>query len=205
MEPLIKHKGKVALLNRANVDTDQIIPKQFLKEIGKTGFGKNLFFDWRYLENGEPNPDFELNFPEYIDASILVTGDNFGCGSSREHAPWALLEYGFKIIISSGFADIFYSNCLKNGILPIVTKKKILDDLIVQASNQTALAVFFKVDLPNQTLTDSNNIQIPFEVDSFRKNFLLKGIDDIDWSLQFEKEIKEFEEKQKTTHSWLWR
>ena len=203
MKALITHSGKVALLNRANVDTDQIIPKQFLKKIGKTGFGEHLFFDWRYLDNGELNTDFELNKKEFKGASILLTGDNFGCGSSREHAPWALLEYGFRIIISSSFADIFYNNCLKNGILPIQLLPTQIADL--RQDFEPNKEVFYSVDLPKQILTDNQGNNISFEVDAFRKEFLLKGIDDIGWSLQFEKEITAFEQKQKQTHSWLWR
>lgn len=203
MEALVTHKGKVALLNRANVDTDQIIPKQFLKKINKTGFGNDLFFDWRYLDNGELNPDFELNKLEFSDASILLTGDNFGCGSSREHAPWALLEYGFRVIISSNFADIFYNNCLKNGILPIRLSKKIIENLMRQFT--AGKEIFYELDLPQQILTDNENNKIAFEVDSFRKEFLLKGMDDIEWSLQYEQDITDFEKKQKEHQSWLWR
>ena len=203
MEKLIIHKGKVALLNRANVDTDQIIPKQFLKKIGKTGFGKYLFFDWRYLDNGDLNPDFELNKREFQGTSILLAGDNFGCGSSREHASWSLLEYGFHVIISSSFADIFYNNCLKNGVLPISLSKKQIAELMTQFGVKEE--VFFELDLPAQILTDSKGNKIPFEVDIFRKSFLIKGMDDIDWSSQFEGEITNFERKQKQTQSWLWR
>jgi 3-isopropylmalate/(R)-2-methylmalate dehydratase small subunit len=203
MKSLVTHKGKVALLNRADVDTDQIIPKQFLKKIGRTGFGDDLFFDWRYLDNGEPNPDFELNQPEFKGASILLAGDNFGCGSSREHAPWALLEYGFRVIVSSSFADIFYSNCLKNGILPIYFSKEIIKNLMGQFASGGE--VFYEVDLPNQVLIDHEGNKISFEVDAFRKDFLLKGLDDIAWSLQYEKDISEFEQKQRQNQSWLWR
>ena len=202
MEPFKKQRGKVALLNRANVDTDQIIAKQFLKNIGKTGFGKNLFYDWRYLENGELNTDFELNRPEFTGASILLTGANFGCGSSREHAPWALLEYGFKIIIASSFADIFYNNCLKNSILPIHLEQEVISSLMKQINKQP---IYFEVDLDKQILKDSQNNSISFQVDPFRKDFLLKGIDDIGWTLQWQKQIEDFEEKQKKTSPWLWR
>lgn len=203
MKALTTHRGKVALLNRANVDTDQIIPKQFLKEIGKTGFGKHLFFDWRLLDNGELNPDFELNKPEFAGVSILLAGDNFGCGSSREHAPWSLLEYGFRIIISSSFADIFYSNCLKNGVLPIYLSKVQVANLMAQFTN--GKEVFFEIDLQEQKLTDNIGNQIVFEVDSFRKGFLLKGMDDIAWSLQYQQDITNFEQKQKENQNWLWR
>ena len=202
MEPFKKQRGKVALLNRANVDTDQIIAKQFLKNIGKTGFGENLFYDWRYLENGELNTDFELNRPEFTGASILLTGANFGCGSSREHAPWALLEYGFKIIIASSFADIFYNNCLKNGILPIHLEQEVISSLMKQINKQP---IYFEVDLDKQILKDNQNNSISFQVDPFRKDFLLKGIDDIGWTLQWQKQIEDFEEKQKKTSPWLWR
>ena len=203
MQALITHKGKVALLNRANVDTDQIIPKQFLKKITKTGFGEYLFFDWRYLDNGELNLKFELNKPEFCGASILLAGDNFGCGSSREHAPWSLLEYGFRIIISSSFADIFYSNCLKNGILPIKLSKKNTTDLMKQFV--AGAEVVFEVDLQKQVLIDATGRKIIFEVDAFRKEFLLHGMDDIGWSLQYEADIIKFEQNQKETQSWLWR
>ncbi len=203
MQALTTHKGKVALLNRANVDTDQIIPKQFLKKITKTGFGEYLFFDWRYLDNGELNSKFELNKPEFCGASILLAGDNFGCGSSREHAPWSLLEYGFRIIISSSFADIFYSNCLKNGILPIKLSKKITTDLMKQFV--AGAEVVFEVDLQKQVLIDATGRKIIFEVDAFRKEFLLHGMDDIGWSLQYESDIIKFEQNQKRTQSWLWR
>ena len=203
MQALTTHKGKVALLNRANVDTDQIIPKQFLKKITKTGFGEYLFFDWRYLDNGELNSKFELNKPEFCGASILLAGDNFGCGSSREHAPWSLLEYGFRIIISSSFADIFYSNCLKNAILPIKLSKKITTDLMKQFV--AGAEVVFEVDLQKQVLIDATGRKIIFEVDAFRKEFLLHGMDDIGWSLQYESDIIKFEQNQKRTQSWLWR
>ena len=203
MEPLNYHRGKVALLNRANVDTDQIIPKQFLKEIGKTGFGKNLFFDWRYLDNGNLNPDFELNKKEFQNASILLTGDNFGCGSSREHAPWALLEYGFRIIISSSFADIFYNNCLKNGILPIPLSKEKIAKLIQQVVSDKE--IFFEVVLAQQVLRDDKGNSTLFEVNAFRKKCLLQGMDDIGWSLQFDADIQNFEEQQRSQKPWLWR
>ncbi len=203
MKPLEKHKGIVTLLNRSDVDTDQIIPKQFLKKIGKTGFGEGLFFDWRYLENGKPDPDFELNYPKFQGSSILLAGDNFGCGSSREHAPWALLEYGFRVIISSSFADIFYSNCLKNGVLPIVFNKEIISSLMEQVKNQEGCS--FEIDLQAQTLIDTQDNRISFKVDGFRKNFLLQGMDDIDWTLQYKDSITEFEQKQKKNMPWLWR
>ena len=203
MKPLTKHSGIVALLNRVDVDTDQIIPKQFLKKIGKTGFGEGLFFDWRYLENGKPDPDFELNYPKFQGASILLAGNNFGCGSSREHAPWALLEYGFRIIISSSFADIFYSNCLKNGVLPIIFNKEIIASLMEQVEKQEGCS--FEIDLQAQTLIDAQSNSISFEVDSFRKNFLIQGMDDIDWTLQYKDSITEFEQKQKKNMPWLWR
>ncbi len=208
MKPLVKHKGIVALLNRADVDTDQIIPKQFLKKIGKTGFGEALFFDWRYLENGKLNPDFELNHPQFQGASILLAGDNFGCGSSREHAPWSLLEYGFRVIISSSFADIFYNNCLKNGVLPITLNKEIIASLMKQVENHLSEnqgGCSFEINLKAQTLMDAQGNSITFEVDSFRKKFLLQGMDDIDWTLQYKDYIEQFEEKQKKTMPWLWR
>src|SRR5437016_13225365 len=154
MKPFRVHKGKVAPLERANIDTDQIIPKQFLKRIERTGFGEFLFYDWRYLSTGEPDPSFVLNAREYQEATILVTGRNFGCGSSREHAPWALLDYGFRAIIASSFADIFANNCTKNGILPVVLKETEVDELIRRASQEENYAL--TVDLENKRVTDSS-------------------------------------------------
>ena len=192
MEPFVKIKGLVATLDRVNVDTDQIIPKQFLKRIEKTGYGQFLFFDWRLNEDGSPNPDFELNAPQFKGASILLTRDNFGCGSSREHAPWALLDYGFHSILAPSFADIFYNNCFKNGMLPVQLPQDQISDLFewVGANPGAQLTV----DLESQTLF-GDSLEYPFEVDPFRRDCLLKGLNDIDLTLQYEEQIREYESK----------
>ncbi|MBU87653.1 MAG: 3-isopropylmalate dehydratase small subunit [Dehalococcoidia bacterium] len=191
MEKFIKHTGIAAPLDRANVDTDQIIPKQFLKRIERTGFGKYAFFDWRYLEDGVSNPDFVLNLPKYANATILVAGRNFGSGSSREHAPWALQEMGFKIIIASSFGDIFYNNCLQNGMLPVILEKPDIDVLMANSLKKTAYKI--TVDLNEQLILDQDGFSTNFEIDSFRKNSLINGLDDIDLSLQMRNKILEFE------------
>ncbi len=198
----ITHLGTCATLSRADVDTDQIIPKQFLKAVNKTGYGKNLFFDWRYLNNGELNPEFELNRPEYKGASILIAGNNFGCGSSREHAPWALLDYGFKVIISTNFADIFYNNCFKNGILAIKLPATKLD-LIMELA-KTKAPYQLTVNLEKQQISGEGCPSIPFEIDAKNKEFLLLGLDEIEYSLKFENKIKEFETTQRKAQPWLW-
>ena len=203
MEAFVKHSGKVALLNRKNVDTDQIIPKQFLTKIEKTGFGEHLFNDWRYNTDGSENPEFELNQAKYRDASILVAGDNFGCGSSREHAPWALMNYGFKAIISTSFADIFYSNCFKNGILLIKVSQSELNSLISEIEGQDN-PIEFTVDLENRLVTTPGGISINFDLDDFKRESLLKGLDQISWSLQQVDKIESFEGNQKTVQPWLW-
>ena len=202
MEPYVKHESIAALMDRNNVDTDQIIPKQFLKEVRRTGFGKDLFFDWRYLNDGSNNPDFELNKPAFSGARILVTGDNFGCGSSREHAPWAIEDFGINTIISTSYADIFYNNCFKNGILPIVVSKQELDALMEEISNN--LGVKFTVDLETQTVSTPGGTNINFEIDTFRKDALSKGLDDIALTMEHVKKIDEFEEKQKQQLHWLY-
>lgn len=202
MESFTSHEGIAAPLNLKNVDTDQIIPKQFLKEISRTGFGKNLFFDWRYLANGEENAEFVLNQAEYRNASILVAGDNFGCGSSREHAPWAILDYGFKVVISTSFADIFYNNCFKNSILPIKVSESDLINLFAEVEKSPGVA--FNVDLPSQTLSTPGGTAINFEIDAFKKDSMIKGLDDIGWTLQFENKISEFEAQQQQKYPWLW-
>ncbi|MDB4512266.1 3-isopropylmalate dehydratase small subunit [Arenicella sp.] len=202
MDKYTKHTSVAALMNRANVDTDQIIAKQFLKKVERTGFGQHLFHDWRYLEDGSDNPDFELNNPNFKGAKILVAGDNFGCGSSREHAPWAIDDYGFNTIISTSFADIFYNNCFKNGILPIVvdadTLKKVMDEI---SSNE---GVAFTVDLENQAVSTPSGISISFEIDGFRKNNLLLGLDDIGLTLKQTDQIDAYEIKHKQQFPWLW-
>ena len=187
MEPFQKVTSIVTPLDKVNVDTDQIIPKQFLKLVQKSGFGKFLFFNWRYDENEHLKSDFVLNDSKYNGSKILVAGDNFGCGSSREHAVWALDDYGFSVIISSSFADIFFSNCFKNGILPIVLESTIVDKLQQETSP-------IEVDLENQVIkTNSENIS--FEINSHKKKILLEGLDDIAQTLQFEEKISNFEEK----------
>lgn len=197
MEPLKSHTGKAAVLNRINVDTDQIIPKQFLKRIERTGYGRFAFFDWRYDANGEPNPEFELNQPVYQGASILIAGENFGCGSSREHAPWALDDYGFKIIIAPSFADIFHQNCFKNGMLPIRMPYDNWKQLVGKYENQS---LQMTVDLENQLIHDSEGNQISLKVDPHWKEMLINGYDEISLTLLLEDEIKQFESQRS---SWL--
>ena len=189
MEPFKKIKSITTPLDKLNVDTDQIIPKQFLKLVQKTGFGQYLFYDWRFENGNKPREDFILNNPKYCDSKILLTRDNFGCGSSREHAAWALLDYGFKVIISSSFADIFYDNCFKNGILPIKLDSQTIEKLFKNSSD-------LEVDLQNQTITTSDST-IPFEIESHRKKTLLEGLDDIAITLQYEDKITQYE-KSKT-------
>ena len=193
LEKFTKLTGIVAPLDRANIDTDQIIPKQFLKRIERTGFGEFAFFDWRYLEDGVPNPDFILNQDRYRDANILVSGRNFGSGSSREHAPWALMEMGFKSIIAPSFADIFRSNCMQNGLLPVVLDSSEVDTVMARALRGSGYSA--TVDLESQTVTDDQGLNASFEVDPFRKNSLLNGLDDIEITLDYEELIKSFELK----------
>lgn len=192
MEPFVRETGLVAPLDRVNVDTDQIIPKQFLKRIERTGFGEFLFYDWRYLDGGEPNPEFELNKPEYQGATILLTRNNFGCGSSREHAPWALLDYGFRAILAPSFADIFFNNCFKNGILPIVLPEGVIDELFTRVQNTPDYRL--TIDLEAQTIQDDQGFSVSFEVDPYRRDCLLKGLDDIGVTLQYADKIAAFEE-----------
>ena len=191
MEKFTKLQGIVAPLDRANVDTDQIIPKQFLKRIERTGFGEFAFFDWRYLEDGIPNPDFILNQDRYRDASILVGGGNFGSGSSREHAPWALMEMGFRAIIAPSFADIFRNNCMQNGLLPVILDSSEVDTVMARALRGSGYSA--TVDLESQTVTDDQGLDANFEVDPFRKNSLLKGLDDVGITLNYEDSIESFE------------
>jgi 3-isopropylmalate/(R)-2-methylmalate dehydratase small subunit len=192
MRPFTQHTGLVVPMDRANVDTDQIIPKQFLKRIERTGFGQFLFFDWRFLENGQPNPDFELNRPQYAGASVLLARRNFGCGSSREHAPWALEDYGFRVIFAPTFADIFYNNCFKNGMLPIRLSETQIEDLFQRAAAHPGYQI--TVDLQSQTIRDEFGLRLPFDVDSFRRHCLLHGLDDIGMTLAHEGEIRAYEE-----------
>lgn len=191
MERFTRLTGRVAPLNRVNVDTDQIIPKQFLKRIERTGFGEFAFFDWRYLEDGIPNPDFILNEARYQGASILVAGRNFGSGSSREHAPWALNEMGFRAIIAPSFADIFRNNCMQNGMVPIVLSQNQVDHIMGSALKGIGYQV--TVDLETQTVSDDAGFSASFEFDSFRRNSLMKGLDDIGITLQNSDAIDEFE------------
>ncbi len=192
MKPFTTIESKIVPLNVPNVDTDQIIPKQFLKRIERTGFGQFLFYDWRFLENGQPNPDFVINKPEYQGAKILLAQDNFGCGSSREHAPWALLDYGFQVIIAPSFADIFYNNCFQNGILPIVLGSDKVNSLFAAAQQNPSLQ--FVVNLQEQTIAAADgSLQIAFEIKPDLREKLLKGLDDIGWTLQFADQISEYE------------
>ena len=210
MQPFTSHHGIVAPLDRANVDTDLIIPKQFLKAVKKTGFGPNLFDQLRYKDEGQPgmdnstrpiNPDFVLNQKRYTNATILLARENFGCGSSREHAPWALLDYGFRTILAPSFADIFYNNCFKNGILPLVLSEKEIDELFVGVESGTVAEL--TVDLETQEVKVAEGKIFHFEIDPFRKNCLLKGLDDIGLTLEKAHLIKEYEAKQKTICPWL--
>ena len=203
MEPFIKHTGTVALINRKNVDTDQIIPKQFLKRVEKTGYGEFLFYDWRYKAVGVDNAEFELNDPAFKGATILVAGDNFGCGSSREHAPWALLDYGFRAIISTSYGDIFFANCFKNGILPIKVDKETHAKLIDEIEKNKGIQ--FTIDLPEQLIITPDGIRAGFKIDKFRKENLVKGLDQIAWSLGYLKKIEAFENSQKQNQPWLWK
>jgi len=194
MEAFVKHTGLVAPMDRANVDTDQIMPKQFLKRIERTGFGQFVFYDWRFLPDGSPNPEFELNQPQYQGATILVAGKNFGSGSSREHAPWGLADYGFKVIIAPSFADIFYNNCFKNFMLPVVLPEEQVREIMTRA--QTTPGYKLTVDLPNQTITDEYGFSATFEVDPFRKHCLINGLDDIGLTLQHLEAIEAYEARQ---------
>ncbi len=193
--------GVAAPLPLINIDTDMIIPKQFLKTIARTGLGKNLFDEMRYDAAGAENPEFVLNKPAYRNAQILVTGDNFGCGSSREHAPWALLDFGIRCVIATSFADIFYNNCFKNGILPIVLPQAEVDKLMDDAERGANAVV--TVDLENQVIKGPDGGEIPFEVDAFRRHCLLNGLDDIGLTLEKESAIDAFEARQKAEAGWL--
>ncbi|MET3107837.1 3-isopropylmalate/(R)-2-methylmalate dehydratase small subunit [Oxalobacteraceae bacterium GrIS 2.11] len=211
MDKFIVYKGIVAPLDRANVDTDAIIPKQFLKSIRRTGFGPNLFDEWRYLDHGEPgvdnskrplNPSFVLNLPRYQGASILLVRKNFGCGSSREHAPWALQQFGFRAVIAPSFADIFYNNCFKNGLLPIVLPEAVIDTLF----NEVAAFIGYQleIDLDRQLVTTPNGTHhYEFDVDAFRRHCLLNGLDDIALTLRSADKIREFEARHLAAQPWL--
>lgn len=201
MEPFITLTGLVAPLDQINVDTDQIIPKQFLKTIKRTGLREGLFFDWRKKKDGSPDPDFFLNQPRYQTASILLTRDNFGCGSSREHAPWALLDQGFRCVIAPSFADIFYNNCFQNGILPVVLKADEVLALMKPAVETEGYRL--TVDLANQTVTTPEKTVYGFEIDPFRKDCLYRGLDSIGLTLQHEQAISAYETRRKTEAPWL--
>ena len=192
MRAFSSHSGVVAPLDRVNVDTDQIIPKQFLKRIERTGYGQYLFFDWRLLEDGSPNPDFELNRPGYRDASILVSGKNFGSGSSREHAPWALLDFGFRCVVAPSFADIFYNNCFQNGLLPIRLSEGAVHKIMRHAQEQPGYRL--NVDLQDRRVWDEGeDVAESFDIDEFRRQSMLKGLDDIGLTLEHESDITAFE------------
>jgi 3-isopropylmalate/(R)-2-methylmalate dehydratase small subunit len=195
------HSGLVAPLPLINIDTDMIIPKQFLKTIKRSGLGKHLFHEMRYAADGTVLPEFILNQPPYKDASILVSGANFGCGSSREHAPWALLDYGFRAIIAPSFADIFYNNCFKNGILPIIMDEKMVQVFMKQAGQH---GCHFTIDLEHSTIQDYAGNTLTFAVDSFRRHCLLNGLDDIGLTLVHQDKIAAFEATQRAHQPWLW-
>ena len=195
MEPFHVLNSNVAPVNRVNVDTDQIIPKQFLKRIERTGFGQFLFNDWRFLEDGTENPEFVLNKETYRDANILVSGRNFGCGSSREHAPWALQDFGFKCIIAPSFADIFFSNCFQNGVLPIVLPEETVQEIIENSESDPKYEII--VDLRSQRVWDTNeDVVAEFDIEPFRKHCLLNGLDDIGLTLENELDIQAYESSQ---------
>jgi 3-isopropylmalate/(R)-2-methylmalate dehydratase small subunit len=210
MEAFTKLDGLVAPLDRSNVDTDAIIPKQFLKSIKRSGFGPNLFDEWRYLDYGEPGKDcsgrplktdFVLNQPRYQGAQILLARENFGCGSSREHAPWALLDYGFRAVVAPSFADIFANNCSKNGILPVVLDVEVVDRLFSEVAATPGYRL--NVDLEKQQVTTPGGETFAFEIDNFRKRCLLQGLDEISLTLQYSDEIKAFEENRRNNEPWL--
>lgn len=201
MEPFTTLTGLVAPLDRVNVDTDQVIPKQFLKTIKRTGLREGLFFDWRKQKDGSPDPSFFLNQPRYQDATILLTRDNFGCGSSREHAPWALLDQGFRCIIAPSFADIFYNNCFQNGILPVVLKSEDVLSLMNEVLSTEGYRL--TVDLGRQTVTTPKGTIYRFDIDPFRKDCLYRGLDAIGLTLEHEQEITAYESRRKAEAPWL--
>ena len=197
MKPFITHSGLVLPFDRVNVDTDQMVPKQFLKALTREGFGRILFYDWRYLAGEKPNPNFIMNLPEYKGASVLLTRANFGCGSSREHAPWAIGDYGFRVILAPSYADIFYNNCFKNGILPAILKEADIDELFKRAEADRSYTL--AVDLPNETISDNKGLTVSFEIAPSRKEILLKGLDDIGTSLQHVSAIDAYEKTHAST------
>jgi len=193
MKPFTKHTGFVAPLDRVNVDTDQMVPKQFLKWLTREGYGRVLFYDWRFLDDGKtPNPDFVLNYPRYKGASILLARANFGCGSSREHVPWALLDYGFRVVIAPSYADIFYNNCFKNGVLLVTLPDAEVNELFQR--NEKNKRYQLTVDLESQTIRDELNLRLSFQIDAFRRECLLKGLDDIGLTLRLADRITAYEE-----------
>ena len=193
MQPFRTHTGRVAVLDRQNVDTDQIIPKQFLKRVERTGFGQFLFYDWRFDADGQPNPDFPLSQPRYRGASILVTGRNFGCGSSREHAPWALADYGFRAIIAPSFADIFANNCMKNGLLPVALSEAEVGEIIRRATEIDGYQL--SIDLREKTVSDETGFLAHFQIGDFQRDCLLEGLDDIGLTLKHEGAIASYEQR----------
>jgi len=203
MQPFQTLTATAAKLDQVNVDTDQIIPKQFLKKIERTGFGIHLFHDWRFLDDAgqKTNPDFILNQSRYQGAQILVAGDNFGCGSSREHAPWALLDYGFRSIIAPSFADIFYNNCAKNGVLLVALPEASVQQLFTEIEENVGCEL--TVDLPNQKVQSPKGLEFSFEIDPFVKHRLLNGLDDIGWTLQYQSEIESFESNYQKQAPWM--
>ncbi|MCH8504856.1 MAG: 3-isopropylmalate dehydratase small subunit [Ectothiorhodospiraceae bacterium] len=212
MRAFTQHQGLVAPLDRANVDTDAIIPKQFLKSIKRTGFGPNLFDEWRYMDHGEPgqdcsqrplNPDFVLNQDRYQGASVLLARRNFGCGSSREHAPWALEDFGFRAIIAPSFADIFFNNCFKNGLLPIALDEEVVDELFQQVAQTPGYRL--TIDLPAQTISKPDGGVIRFDIDSSSKHLLVEGLDEIGLTLQHADEIRAYEQQRRQQSPWLFR
>ena len=198
MQPFSTHTGMVMPLDRVNVDTDQMVPKQFLKALTREGFGRILFYDWRYFQPGDrPNPDFVMNFPRYKGASVLLARANFGCGSSREHAPWGVKDYGFRVILAPSYADIFYNNCFKNGILPATLSEAEIEELFQRTEKEEGYTL--TVDLPNQTVSDKHGLLYKFEIVPSRKEVLIKGLDDIGTSLQFAGDIDAYEKAHAAT------
>jgi 3-isopropylmalate/(R)-2-methylmalate dehydratase small subunit len=197
MEPFSAHTGLVAPLDRVNVDTDQMVPKQFLKALTREGFGRILFYDWRYLPGEKPNPEFPLNFPRYQGASVLLARANFGCGSSREHAPWGVKDYGFRVILAPSYADIFYNNCFKNGILPAILSEKEVEELFESTEKEVGYSL--TVDLPSQSITDKRGRTYKFQIAPHRKEVLLKGLDDIGITLQNAAAISAYEKSHAST------
>ena len=201
MRKFTRHTGRAVAIDQPNIDTDQIIPKQFLKRIERTGYGEFLFYDRRFAADGTPRPEFVLNQARYKDASVLLAGANFGCGSSREHAPWSLSDYGFRVIVAPSFADIFYSNSLKTGLLPVVLSEAQIGRLIERSQNREAYEI--SVDLENRTVSDTEGFRADFEIEEFRRYCLLNGLDDIDLTLQREAQIRDYEDRLKSSRPFL--